>query len=891
MSSITFDANLNVDKLEAEVKRSNQTISNWAGNVEKAGGVADAGLNKMTKSFKDAITEQKALIKSIEADIKTLQTAYDNAASGKVKSAIGGDLGSAKRALKEEQAGLLDMQKQQIEANKAEAGSADGIISKLKGWALGLFSVAAAMKIGKAIIASTNETTIAFEKITGAASAAVGYFFRAIASGNWSNFSSGMDRAIRGATEYVEAMANLRNEENAQKIKSSEEDLKIAELRDKTYDKDKKNTGDRLGALQQIIELQKEKYTQEAALAKSAYDINLKKAASDSGLSEKQIANFLKEYKSLEDLIKVGKQYNEITNLMRKPGMNAAYVADLLKERNALAGNAAEAGAYVTAIGKVTPEVRKQLSDAAASANEAAAAFGQKNRRDKMQAAAAWNELWDAWMAEIDAQNKVWEERNDIGKKIADQEKLLNDAIAEGSDAEIKAVSLRIGVLQEELKIREKLNKAIVDAMAFQGFVPTQVSSGTISVPTVFPAIKKPAGSKTPEQINQEMVNLRPLGPEWEDNIKKQEKTNKDEEAALKKQLALREEIFQAVTDLSMQLAKQAGLNDEAAQAIGTTIDAIGKLESDPIGAAATALSEIISLFPSQAEKFAVQMSLINEAIKEAQRLVDVSERLGGGEVARQSVVDAAKAKKTADEVALQKAIDKKNDKIFAFGPVYEADKKAVIELTAAVAEDQAAIEDAQNALTDFLTATNEMNIADAISQGFQDGKKSASDFADTFNGFITGAINNALENALMPDVEAWYQQFAADMKSDGGLSPEEIAAEKIAWDAIIAKGKANRDAAYAAAGISPTIGTAAQPGLTGIVRNMSEDTGNELSGLIRSQRDDIRQVRDYTKLGINHLVGIEANTYNTVLELQKLNGKTDTVISKLGSPYTSPLG
>jgi len=54
----------------------------------------------------------------------------------------------------------------------------------------------------------------------------------------------------------------------------------------------------------------------------------------------------------------------------------------------------------------------------------------------------------------------------------------------------------------------------------------------------------------------------------------------------------------------------------------------------------------IISLLPSQAAKFADQMAVINEAIKEAQQLVTESERIGGGGAARQTAVDAAKANK-----------------------------------------------------------------------------------------------------------------------------------------------------------------------------------------------------------------------------------------------------
>ena len=77
----------------------------------------------------------------------------------------------------------------------------------------------------------------------------------------------------------------------------------------------------------------------------------------------------------------------------------------------------------------------------------------------------------------------------------------------------------------------------------------------------------------------------------------------------------------------------------------------------------------------------------------------------------------------------------------------------------------------------------------------------------------------------------------------------------------------------YAAAGISPTsdiVATAtANTGLSGqIERNISEETGTELAGLFRRFADEQRVVKDYSILGVNHLIGIEANTFNTVLRL-----------------------
>ena len=882
MADIHWVADLDSSKLDAAIKESNKTVGQWAKDVEKAGGQADQGLNKMTKSFKDAIKDQKELIKSIEKDVKDLQKVYDTASPGKVKSAMGSEVGSAKRALAEEQAQLKKLQDEAIANNKREDGSEKSLITTLGRWAAGIFSVAAAMKIGKAIISANTETTIAFEKITGAASSAVGYFFKAISSGDWTNFSQGMDRAIRGATEYVDAMANLRNEENAQKIKSSEDDVKIAELRDKTYDKDKKNTGARFAALQEIIEKEKEKYTQEAALAKSAYDINLKKAASDSGLTAKQIENFLKEYKSLEDLIKVGKQYNEITGLTRKPGMNAAYVADLLKERDALEGNAAAAGLYVTQIGKITPEVRKQLSDAAAAANEAVAAFGQKNRRDKMQAAEAWNTLWDAWMSEIDEQNKVWEERNNIGKEIAEQQKLLNDAIGDGNKKEAKEIAEKIVLLEAELKVRQANINAALMAATVRETPPSKITGLKIPTLSSFKVSSDLAKMPVTSEISKYIPGTAMLSEAGKAKQKKDsDNANRDEKKSLEDQLELRNQIVQAAANLVSQIGQEIGLNEKSTALLNAGLDAFTALATKGAAgipeAAMALLLGIIKQIPSAASRFEAQIEHINQLLKEQARLITLSEQTGEQEDARKKNLDYLKQKADAEKAEyerLQKSADRHVDLLG-----WRQDKADAAYQTWQDTLDL--IEDSNAALDEFYTGTTASAVADAIVQGFQDGKTSAADFADTFNGFLTNAIDTAFKDSLLIDLRPWYEEFK--IASANGLSEEDVAALKVTYDAIIAKGKADRDAMYKIAGMSPTISSAAKPGLSGqIAHSITEETGAELSGLMRRMADDERSTRDYSCAGVQHLVSIEANTYGSWQELITANKSLEKAVTNL---------
>jgi len=87
--------------------------------------------------------------------------------------------------------------------------------------------------------------------------------------------------------------------------------------------------------------------------------------------------------------------------------------------------------------------------------------------------------------------------------------------------------------------------------------------------------------------------------------------------------------------------------------------------------------------------------------------------------------------------------------------------------------------------------------------------------------------------------------------------------------------------------------------GLTGqIQRSITEQTGTELAGLFRRSADDERVVKDYTMMGVSHLVGIEANTAQTVEELkraveelQQANTRLDDVVTNTKQVPVGDLG
>lgn len=171
------------------------------------------------------------------------------------------------------------------------------------------------------------------------------------------------------------------------------------------------------------------------------------------------------------------------------------------------------------------------------------------------------------------------------------------------------------------------------------------------------------------------------------------------------------------------------------------------------------------------------------------------------------------------------------------------------------------------------LTGTTLSSIMDEIVKGFESGKNKVSDFADTTETLIKNALMRAFEvKFLESQLEQWYKDFAAagvEGYTSDEISTLQDAINKIYGDAAAGLDIYNKILADAGLGAFGKDTTASGSGLTGSIQNMTEETGSELAGVLRKSSDDTRSIRDYTKIGIDHLVNIEANTYNTVVELK----------------------
>lgn len=416
MSSKTFKVTVDTEEVKKSEKEVTESFNNMQKAAEKSGKAIDQKTQLTKEGYKIAIKEQKAFIEGLEKEIAEMKKARDAMAPGRAKSEANREIAAANRTLKESQQELNVLQKEYAEVTEAVEVKQSSLIKTMSKMGAGLFAATAAFKIFKGIIESTTATKIEFEKVTAAATSGVQYFFKTIASGDWTNFGHGLKEAIKGAAEFVEKMEDLHNRKNEQDIRSAKYDKEIAELRDKTYDKSSENDQSRLQALRDIMALQKLKYEEEAKIAEDTYRINLEKAARDSGLSQKKIEQLLQEYTSLQDLIELGKKYNELTRQMNKAAGfgSPELVMQFKDQRDAMGLAGKEAGQYVQKIIKVGMDTRTSLSGYLVDQIKAETAYGEKNRAYKMQ--------------EASLENKIKEEAKENARQRIELERSLAEA-------------------------------------------------------------------------------------------------------------------------------------------------------------------------------------------------------------------------------------------------------------------------------------------------------------------------------------------------------------------------------------------------------------------------------------------------------------------------------
>jgi hypothetical protein len=132
-------------------------------------------------------------------------------------------------------------------------------------------------------------------------------------------------------------------------------------------------------------------------------------------------------------------------------------------------------------------------------------------------------------------------------------------------------------------------------------------------------------------------------------------------------------------------------------------------------------------------------------------------------------------------------------------------------------------------------TGSPYQSILDGIVEGFESGKRSAADFADSFETLMKNALTSALEMKADERVREWYEQFAMLAQDEEGLTKDEIETLRISYENIINALNAEASQLEKIAGME--LSSEINRSLEGAIKGVTEET----AGLIAGQMNAIR--------------------------------------------------
>lgn len=212
-------------------------------------------------------------------------------------------------------------------------------------------------------------------------------------------------------------------------------------------------------------------------------------------------------------------------------------------------------------------------------------------------------------------------------------------------------------------------------------------------------------------------------------------------------------------------------------------------------------------------------------------------------------------------------------------------DTEAVKDFEDAIDELEHRLVQLQLEIYETLTGATATSITDSIIKGFADGKSSIEDFAGTFEDLMKKAIIETFKlKYLEQATQDFFELFGTLAESDGALTAEEIAILRANFADLIATSEAELAALndiLSSAGIDGGLfSTSAEAdGLAGqIRREITEETGTILAGLMRRVADDVSLGLAVSREAVENLVLIQTNTFNTVAELQQVVIRLDSI-------------
>lgn len=471
-------------------------------------------------------------------------------------------------------------------------------------------------------------------------------------------------------------------------------------------------------------------------------------------------------------------------------------------------------------------------------------------------------------------------------KEALERKKQLEERLGTGTIQQEVQLIFKINEAQASIdefykQVRTELNKFLpinlFDAAGKNEKINPLSTKGLIAGKKEITDLLKPMKTLTDEEQKRLELLLKQL-----EAIEQQNETYKDSA-----------EVFKGFSDVFGALSYATGsLDDDLSKTFGTLSD----LAYNTTNLFAN-LGEGGNVFAAVSSGIGVLGSLINlfvgnfrEAKKEAEELRDVMLMLSSIDKAKGTMLSKDWVKYTEIQMdLLQKNIERSMQTYDPFGlsDAFNLSKislaldyyNKISEIQGGLTEGQqeqldkfieweTKYNELQQQAWDRVTGTTQDAVADSIVDGFKQGFDSAADFAETFEGLMKTAIINAFKTQLIEgDLTEWYKGFAEAGKD--GYTEKELEYWKGEWEKLLMLQGNKWDNIEKITGVNPNNPIdKSQQGLTGAVRNITEETAGLIAGQFSAMRE-LNQKQYTTGLeqlnGINqsvaHLAEIAANT------------------------------
>ena len=269
---------------------------------------------------------EKGLIEDISEEIRRLEESKKKAWTTEDIEKHNKKIEEAKRDLNEyEQAG-----RKNVKTTEDQAKAGNKMVSTLKSWAIGLASVAAALKVFRTIINSTKATADAMAESKAALTARIDVLARSIATLNFTDLGRRMNRAADAAREYASVMALLGDRKRSLEVVEAGYTAKLAQLR-----ADMRDTTltyqEQEAALSEYMNIRKDIAAQTIDIANVELEALAKRVAAAVDLQGEELQSFIENFNEKLPLMEQAQRFQKQMN-KEEIRMRMEHRRELLKD-------------------------------------------------------------------------------------------------------------------------------------------------------------------------------------------------------------------------------------------------------------------------------------------------------------------------------------------------------------------------------------------------------------------------------------------------------------------------------------------------------------------------------------------------------------------------------